>query len=72
MDWCKIFGENVRSSRLQAGLTQEELAADGRIDVTYLRGIEAGRRNPSLRVIGRLAAALGTDPAHLVAAPLEP
>lgn len=72
MDWCKILGENVRSSRLRAGLTQEELAGDARIDVTYLRGIEAGRRNPSLRVIGRLATALGTDPAHIVAASFEP
>ena len=69
MDWCKILGENVRSSRLQAALTQEELAGDAKIDVTYLRGIEAGRRNPSLRVIGRLSVALATTPATLVSKP---
>ena len=66
MDWCKILGENVRSGRLKAGLTQEELAGDAKIDVTYLRGIEAGRRNPSLQVIGRLSLALSTTPAELV------
>lgn len=58
MDWGKIVGANVRRLRGARGLTQEQLAHDGGIDVTYLRGIEAGRRNPSVSVLGRLAAAL--------------
>jgi transcriptional regulator with XRE-family HTH domain len=58
MDWNRIVGANVRKLRGERGLTQEQLAHDAEIDVTYLRGIEAGRRNPSIMVLGRLATAL--------------
>lgn len=62
MDWNKIVGANVRRLRIERKLTQEQLAHDAEIDVTYLRGIEAGRRNPSVSVIGRLANALDARP----------
>ncbi|WP_156370370.1 helix-turn-helix domain-containing protein, partial [Novosphingobium sp. Leaf2] len=55
MDWNAIVGANVRRLRVACDLTQEQLAHDSDIDVTYLRGIEASRRNPSVAVIGRLA-----------------
>lgn len=58
MDWNKIVGANVRRLRGEREFTQEQLAHDAEIDVTYLRGIEAGRRNPSVAVLGRLAVAL--------------
>jgi len=60
-DWRRIVGTNVRRLRLAKPLTQEQLADAAEIDVTYLRGIEAGRRNPSLIVMARLAAALGAE-----------
>lgn len=62
MDWNRIVGANVRRLRTQRGLTQEQLAHDAEIDVTYLRGIEAGRRNPSVAVIGRIAVSLDARP----------
>ena len=62
MDWNKIVGANMRKLRVERKLTQEQLAHDSEIDVTYLRGIEAGRRNPSVAVIGRLATALHVHP----------
>jgi transcriptional regulator with XRE-family HTH domain len=65
MDWNGIVGANVRRLRVERGLTQEQLAHDAEIDVTYLRGIEAGRRNPSIAVVGRLAAVLDCLPAAL-------
>jgi len=65
MDWNRIVGANVRRLRVERELTQEQLAHDAEIDVTYLRGIEAGRRNPSVAVIGRLAGALGARPGTL-------
>jgi transcriptional regulator with XRE-family HTH domain len=58
MDWAKIVGTNVRRLRVERKLTQEQLAHDAEIDLTYLGGIERGRRNPSLSVLGRMAAAL--------------
>jgi transcriptional regulator with XRE-family HTH domain len=65
MDWNKIVGANVRRLRVERKLTQEQLAHDAEIDVTYLRGIEAGRRNPSVGVACRLAAALKEHPRQL-------
>lgn len=67
MNWNKIVGANVRRLRVERKLTQEQLAHDAEIDVTYLRGIEAGRRNPSVAIIGRLATALGLHPSELLA-----
>jgi transcriptional regulator with XRE-family HTH domain len=57
-DWRSILGKNVGRLRQQKGLTQEELAFEAEIDLTYMGGIERGKRNPSLLVIGRIAEAL--------------
>ena len=62
MDWPKIVGANVRRLRRDRGLTQEKLALDAAIDLTYLGGIERGRRNPSVIVMARLADVLGVHP----------
>ncbi|MFN3523744.1 MAG: helix-turn-helix domain-containing protein [Phenylobacterium sp.] len=66
MDWRSIFGGNVRRVRQERGLTQEQLAFEASIDLTYLGGIERGRRNPSLLVITRIAAALSVPPVELL------
>jgi len=66
MDWRVIVGTNILKLRKRRGLSQEELAGDAEIDVTYLRGIERGRRNPSLMVMVRLAEQLGVHPAKLL------
>lgn len=68
MDWRAVLGENVRRLRRERELTQEQLAFEAQIDLTYVGGIERGRRNPSLIVIARLAAALGVAPATLLEA----
>jgi transcriptional regulator with XRE-family HTH domain len=47
-------------------LSQEELAGEAQIEITYLRGIERGRRNPSLMVMVRLAHCLGVHPSKLL------
>ena len=67
-DWQQIVGSNIRRLRLARRLTQEVLAHDSEIDTTYLRGIEAGRRNPSLLVLARIAKALAVRPADLLKA----
>ncbi len=66
MDWQAVVGANILKLRKRRGLSQEELAVDAEIDVTYLRGIERGRRNPSLMVMVRLADQLGVHPTKLL------
>lgn len=70
MDWRTIVGENVRRWRLERGLTQEQLAFEAQIDLTYLGGIERGRRNPSLMVMARIAHALQVKPTDLLMEPV--
>ena len=60
------FGANVRSLRHKLGLSQEEVADRAGIHVTYLSGIERGRRNPSLKNIRRVALALGVPVRELL------
>lgn len=52
------FAYRLRETRQKAGLTQEELAAGSGLHVTYISGLESGRRNPTLSVLGRLSNAL--------------
>jgi transcriptional regulator with XRE-family HTH domain len=61
-----VFGKNVRRYRQQRKLTQEQLAFEARIDLTYMGGIERGKRNPSLLVMTRIAKALSVPLAKLV------
>lgn len=56
----------MRRLRQVRGLTQEEVAFRSEIDLTYLGGIERGRRNPSLLVMVRIAKALAADPTDLM------
>jgi transcriptional regulator with XRE-family HTH domain len=66
-DWRSIVGGNVRKLRTQRGLTQEELAFAAKIDLTYIGGIERGKRNPSLLVMARIAEALSVPLSRLIA-----
>jgi transcriptional regulator with XRE-family HTH domain len=60
-DWRETFGRNVRRLRQKRGLTQEKLAFEAEIDLTYMGGIERGKRNPSLLVMARIAQALNVS-----------
>ena len=60
-DWRAVVGRNVRRLRESRGMTQEQLAFEARIDLTYVGGIERGRRNPSLMVMAWLGVALEAE-----------
>lgn len=60
-EWKSIVGSNVRRLWTAKGMTQEKLAFDARLDLTYIGGIERGRRNPSLLAMARIADALGVE-----------
>jgi transcriptional regulator with XRE-family HTH domain len=62
-----VFGRNVRKVRQQRRMTQEKLAFEAEIDLTYVGGIERGKRNPSLLVMARIAVALSIPLTKLIA-----
>lgn len=66
VEWRTIVGTNIRRARNEAGLTQEQVALEAKIDLTYMGGIERGKRNPSLLVLAQIADALGVEPADLL------
>lgn len=55
MDVRRSLGLRIKAFREGAKLSQEELAHRCAIHVTYLSGLENGKRNPSLLVLSRLA-----------------
>jgi transcriptional regulator with XRE-family HTH domain len=69
MDWQRIVGANILRRRNAIGATQEDIAGAAELDVGYLGRIERGQRNPSLKKLVRIAAALGVLPGKLFSAP---
>lgn len=59
-------GERLRALRLQAELTQGELAQKARFTAKYISELENGHRDARLTTIERLAKALRADPAELL------
>lgn len=66
MGLAVTFGRNVRLQRLARGTTLEALAHDVGLSYSYVGELERGRRNPTLRVVEKLAKALGADPVDLL------
>jgi transcriptional regulator with XRE-family HTH domain len=60
------FGDLIRRRRHAAGLGQEALADQAGLHRTHVSLLERGKRMPSLGVIRKLAAALGTTMASLM------
>lgn len=60
------FGARVRRLRERKGWSQEELAHKAGVHVTYLSGLERGRRNPTLKIIEQVALALDVSPSKLL------
>ena len=54
------LGEAIRQTRVEAELTQEELADRAGTDIRQIGGFERGVRNPSYATLLRLACALET------------
>lgn len=54
-------GLNLQGLRRERGLSQEELAHRAEVHQTYLSGVERGRRNASVQILARIAAALDAD-----------
>lgn len=48
----------MRKIRVEAGLSQEEIAVRMGVEQTYVSGLERGVRNPTLTTLDRAASAL--------------
>jgi transcriptional regulator with XRE-family HTH domain len=63
---AKTLGRNVRRARKERDLSQEALADEVGLAVTYVGQIERGMRNPTLEIVERLARALKVKPLDLL------
>ena len=65
MEIRKQLGHNIRKYRKQTGLSQEQFALKYDIDRAYVSGIERGKRNPTIVIVAKFAAALEISVADL-------
>ena len=62
------FGQVLRDTRRQAGLSQEQLALECGLHRTYVSQLERGLKSPSLAAIELMATTLGSKPHEMVKA----
>ena len=53
------IGVRVRQCREKRNWTQEDLSERAELDRSYIAGIEAGLRNPSIKAVSKIAKGLG-------------
>jgi transcriptional regulator with XRE-family HTH domain len=61
-----LFGDNLKNFRKERNISQEEFAFRAELDRTYISGLECGKRNPTLRILIKLANALNVKPCELL------
>jgi transcriptional regulator with XRE-family HTH domain len=66
-DLPQRLGARVRGLRVDAGLTQQELADAAGVHRTYIAQIENGTRNVSVTAVGQVADGLGITLSELFA-----
>lgn len=60
------LGIAVREQREALGWSQEDLGDEAGLHAVYVSGVERGVRNPTVRVVGQLAQAMGVDVSRLL------
>jgi transcriptional regulator with XRE-family HTH domain len=61
MSWLRELGDQIRSKRLKAGLTQEGLARKLSVTREQLSNYENGKSAPSVNIVTEIAEALGVE-----------
>jgi transcriptional regulator with XRE-family HTH domain len=69
MDLREVFATNLRRLRHEKGLSQDDLAYEAEVSRSYLARLEKGAYFASLKIVGKLADALGVEPAELLKPP---
>jgi transcriptional regulator with XRE-family HTH domain len=62
----QVTASTLKSLRLEAGLSQEQLARKSGIDRTYISGVERGVRNITLDSLEAIVLALGVSQSEFV------
>ena len=62
------LGQALRSIRLAAGLSQEQLGLESGVQRNFISLIETGQNQPTISTIFKLATALDIKPSKMVAA----
>jgi transcriptional regulator with XRE-family HTH domain len=60
------LGKAIKIRRIEADLSQEQLAEQCGIDRTYMSNIERGKRQPSIKTLRAIAKALSTKASDLL------
>jgi transcriptional regulator with XRE-family HTH domain len=60
------LGRNLRHARKQRKMTQEEVGQQSGVHPTEVSRIEAGKRDPQVSTVERLAKAVGVPPSDLL------
>ena len=71
MDLRDVFAANLRRLRHEKGFSQDALAYEAEVSRSYLSQLEKGAFYASLKIVGRLAEALGIEPAELLRLPAK-
>ena len=66
MDPAIAFGHVLRTLRKKAKLSKEQLSFEAEIERNFVSLIERGVNQPTIRVIFKLASALGTSPSTML------
>lgn len=64
-----MFNEEVKRRRCELGLTVAQLATRAGLSESYVRAVEAGRRDPSLTTMQALAWALDVPLSEMLGVP---
>lgn len=61
-----LLGEMLRQARQSAGITQEQLAFDAKVDRTYVSQLENGHKSPTVDVLFSICPVLGVAVSDLI------
>ena len=62
-----MLGESLRNARINAGMTQEDVADRASVDRTYVSMLEHDKKSPTVDVLLRICEAMGVRASEIIA-----
>lgn len=66
MNEAEKLGKNLKQIRTKKGISQGEISRILEIDKSFISNIEAGKTNPTLATIAKIAKAIGVSVGELM------